>query len=295
MACFAGLPCAAGVRPAPALHVLTAHLPATHAQGHPEEVYACLFLQPPSASSGSSGGAAAPQRLLTASGEALFLWDVATQRLLHQGAPPPPPPGTGPGSGEHQGAQRADACWRTRCFLAFLLPAVCGRYGWLQAPRPPAHPLRCSRPRSLNRSGARALASRLPVWCGGAARRPPGGRRLQRRPAAAVGAPGRRLGARAAVHAAVEPGGWVDGGEAQGPRSRVQPQGRSPACISRQQCPVCCAPHRRLPLQAMGADCAWGPNSLFCAVAKDGSVIMMVRLAPRRAAGWSAGRHGSTL
>lgn len=37
-------------------------------------------------------------------------------------------------------------------------------------------------------------------------------------------------------------------------------------------CPASC------PLQAMGADCCFGPDGLFCAVSKDGSVIMMVRL-----------------
>ena len=43
--------------------------------------------------------------------------------------------------------------------------------------------------------------------------------------------------------------------------------------------PLCTLPWN----QAMGADCVFGRNGLFCAVSKDGSVIMMVRF------GWAAG------
>jgi hypothetical protein len=44
--------------------------------------------------------------------------------------------------------------------------------------------------------------------------------------------------------------------------------------------PLCTLPWN----QAMGADCVFGRNGLFCAVSKDGSVIMMVRF--ERVAGW---------
>jgi WD40 repeat protein len=67
-------------------------------QGHPEEVYACIFLQQQQQQQQQQGGGeatahcgASPERLVTASGESLFLWDLATQRLLQQAAPPPAP------------------------------------------------------------------------------------------------------------------------------------------------------------------------------------------------------------
>lgn len=54
--------------------------------GHPEEVYACMFLQR------EAHSAAAPSRLISASGESLFLWDVAAAALLQKAGPPPAPP-----------------------------------------------------------------------------------------------------------------------------------------------------------------------------------------------------------
>lgn len=62
-----------------------------------------MWLQPTSSSSSSSGSSdgigsigsssATQQRLVTASGESLYLWDVATQQQLCVAGPPPPPAG----------------------------------------------------------------------------------------------------------------------------------------------------------------------------------------------------------
>lgn len=60
---------------------------------------------------------------------------------------------------------------------------------------------------SLHSCSPRALAARIPLWCGLSAGWPLAGRCLQRRQAASVGAAGRRWRHSAAVHAALEPGG----------------------------------------------------------------------------------------
>ena len=70
--------------------------------------------------------------------------------------------------------------------------------------------------------------------------------------------------------------------------------------------PSAAAHHTSLPhplraplLQAMGADCAFGANGLFCAVSQDGSVIMMAR--KRDDKGWwlcfiaEGGGHGMPM
>lgn len=67
-------------------------------EGHPEEVYACVFLRSTNGGGGDEcgvGSSGQSQRLVTASGEFLYLWDVGTQRHLQQVPSPPPPAGTG--------------------------------------------------------------------------------------------------------------------------------------------------------------------------------------------------------
>ncbi|PSC76521.1 DNA-binding isoform A [Micractinium conductrix] len=152
-------------------------------EGHPEEVYACLFLPPTSSSSdggsASSSGGATPQRLVTASGESLFLWDVATQRQLQQVAPAPPPQAAA--GEEYQVPER----WRAGYLFGLAVQ--------------PDGPL----------LGAACSDGRLRLWS-------------------------------------------RDGGDAS---------------LS----PLCTLPWN----QAMGADCCFGLGGLFCAVSKDGSVVMM--------------------
>ena len=192
-------------------------------QGHPEEVYACLFLPPTSSSSdggsASSSGGATPQRLVTASGESLFLWDVATQRQLQQVAPAPPPQAAA--GEEYQGGRRRSvlppalpdaAARRALMAAAALVTCVRSLHNCSETHRPrmcpPPPPPYCS---------ARALAGRLPFRIGGAAGRPVAGRCLQRRPPAVVVEGRRRRQPVAALHAALEPGGpgrGVGGSEA---------------------------------------------------------------------------------
>lgn len=158
-------------------------------EGHPEEVYACLFLQNSGSSSGgsSSGGGGGgsngqppPQRLLTASGESLFLWDVATQRQMQQVAGPPPP-ASAAGGGSSQVPER----WR----------------------------------------------------------------------------PGYLFGV------AAQPDGPLVGAACSDGQLRLWARQAGDSSIA----PLCTLPWN----QAMGADCCFGPNGLFCACSKDGSVIMM--------------------
>ncbi|KAL4422869.1 hypothetical protein ABPG75_009066 [Micractinium tetrahymenae] len=145
-------------------------------EGHPEEVYACVFLP---GSSGGGGGGGQSQRLVTASGESLFLWDMATQRQLQQVAPPPPPAGVADTS------DQVPERWRPGYLFGVAAQ--------------PDGPL----------LGAACSDGRLRLWA-------------------------RQSG---------------DGS--------IQP--------------LCSLPWN----QAMGADCCFGPNGLFCAASKDGSVIMM--------------------
>lgn len=150
-------------------------------EGHPEEVYACVFL--PSTSSGgtesSSGAGGQSQRLVTASGESLFLWDLATQRQLQQVPPPPLPAGVG-GASDHVPER-----WR------------------------PGYPFGVAAQPDGPLLGAACSDGRLRLWA------------------------------------------------RQGSDGSIQP--------------LCTLPWN----QAMGADCCFGPDGLFCAVSKDGSVIMM--------------------
>ncbi|KAL4448824.1 hypothetical protein ABPG77_007541 [Micractinium sp. CCAP 211/92] len=155
-------------------------------EGHPEEVYACVFLPSSSSNGGSesssSSGGGQPHRLVTASGESLFLWDLATQRQLQQVPLPPLPAGVG-GSSDHVPER-----WRP----GYPFGVACQPDGPLL--------------------GAACSDGRLRLW-------------------ARQGGDGDIL-------------------------------------------PLCTLPWN----QAMGADCCFGPNGLFCAVSKDGSVIMMVML-----------------
>lgn len=159
-------------------------------QGHPEEVYACVFLQQGSSNgsssssdpggSGSGGGSqgdcAAGQRLVTASGESLFLWDVHMQKLLHTAAPAPAPEVAG--GGEHDGEALHPETWRERMPLArgvhcpepsaALAPALQCRSGGGQATYlawPPSRMARCwARPAATAACGcghARAATPRL--------------------------------------------------------------------------------------------------------------------------------------
>ena len=54
------------------------HAKRNHVQGHPEEVYGCEFLD---ASAGSA-------HLASCSAERVYLWDIATGRLLDSAGPP---------------------------------------------------------------------------------------------------------------------------------------------------------------------------------------------------------------
>lgn len=51
-------------------------------EDHPEEIYACEWLAP------SAGGRHSEERLLAASGESMFVWDVEKEVLLAEHAPP---------------------------------------------------------------------------------------------------------------------------------------------------------------------------------------------------------------
>lgn len=159
-------------------------------EGHPEEVYAVVFLPGTNGGSGSlydtggggaglGGGTWGGQRLVTASGESLFLWDLPTQRLLQQAHPPPLPAALA--GRQHEVPER----WR---------PGYV--FGLAAQPDGPLLAATCS-------------DGRLRLW------------------------------ARESNDSAVTP-----------------------------QCTL-------LWNKAMGADCTFGPNGLFCAVSKDGSALVM--------------------
>lgn len=138
-----------------------------------------MWLQPTTSGGGGDGSGglgggstAAQQRLVTASGESLYLWDVASQQQLCVAGPPPPP--AGEAGAEHSGEPRRWGVPRMlltvlMCFYPVLAwDSAAGEQSCTHPPRPaPLNDILviaapCTR-------SPRALAPRLFVWSQGAA------------------------------------------------------------------------------------------------------------------------------